>query len=176
MSATLTMLPPLATPADTRPTLVASPVCTKADALTMAAIRNECREGFSADTSAITVTQQGKWWAQNRNRVNAYLYWDTTGDVVAYAALLQQPDGTWVSSCAVLPRYAGQGYGRAILHHLVTSVDHEVYARARNDNEAALRLHNPGDWETTGADNDCTYFRTRTRVRVVPSLSAEEYR
>lgn len=172
----LAALPAIATPADDRPHLVAAPVCTEADALAMGFIRDARRAGFSQDTTAIDQSRQLLWWRTNRARVQAWLYRDGAGELIGYGALLQRPDGRWVSSCAVLAPFEGRGWGRAILHHLVNSVGHEVYAQARNDNEAAIRLHNSGDWQCLGADNDNTYFRTWPRVRLAtPSLSLDDY-
>lgn len=169
-------LAPLPTPADDRPTLAARPVVTVADALAMGRIRDACREGFSEDTTPIDDDRQRAWWAAWRHRVKAWLYDDPAGATVGYGALIQRHDGTWVSSCAVLPEHGGRGWGRAILHHLVHAVSHPVYARARNDNPAAVRLHHPGDWLVLGADNDCTYFVTRPRVVEARwSLSLADY-
>lgn len=172
----MTPHPPLPTPADERPTLTARPVLSLPDALLMGHIRNRCREGFSRDTSPIDDDRQRRWWAAHHRRVRAYLYADPAGDTVGYGALLQRGDGCWVSSCAVLPEYGGRGWGRAILHHLVNAVAHPVYAQARNDNEAAVRLHNSGDWALLGADNELTYFVTRPKVRLAPpSLAPDDY-
>lgn len=169
-------LPPLPTPADTRPYLTACPVCTEADALVMGRIRHVQRAGFSADQSEIDEARQRAWYAEMRHRLHAYLYRDGDGSAVGFGALIQQESGIWVSSVAVLPEHGGRGYGRAITHHLVTSVRHEVYARALLSNPAACALHNPLDWEVTGEDDTCRYFRTRPKVRVEYSLNAEDYR
>ena len=41
---------------------------------------------------------------------------------------------------------------------------------------AAVRLHNAGDWQFLGADNECSYFRTWPRVRAAaPSLCLADY-
>lgn len=168
-------LPALPTPADTRPTLTARPVCGEADALTMGHIRDRQRAGFSADQSPIDDDRQRAWWAAHRNRVNAYLYYDHAGVLVGYGALLQRHDGTWVSSVAVLPGNEGHGYGGRITTHLVTSVPHEVYARALVSNEAACALHNARVWEVTGEDEQCRYFRTRPKVRTAYPVTLGGY-
>jgi GNAT superfamily N-acetyltransferase len=164
----------LATPADDRPTLVASPVVTEADALIMGAIRHIQRHGFSADNSEIDDDRQRRWWAAHRNRVKAWLY-TFDGNLVGFGALLQSGDGSWVSSCAVLPGHEGRKFGGRILSHLIQSVDHEVYARALISNPAACALHNDREWEMTGEDEQCRYYRTRPKVRVEHSLSAYDY-
>lgn len=169
-------MPPLPTPPDTRPHLTACPVCCEADALIMGRIRHIQRAGFSADNSAIDEDRQRAWYAEMRNRLNAYLYRDGDGNAVGFGALIQQDSGTWVSSVAVLPEFGGRGYGRAITHHLVTSVRHEVYARALLSNPAACALHNALDWEVTDEDDTCRYFRTRPKIRTAHSLNAEDYR
>lgn len=164
MTATIVAMPPLPTPADTRRALTARPVLTEAEALIMGAIRNRQREGFSQDQSPIDDDRQRAWWAGWHNRVNGYLYYD--GDsLVGYGCLIQRMDGTWVSSCAVLPEHEGRRHGRTILHHLIGSVGHEVYAQARTDNPAACALHNPLDWETLDQTHHLVFFRTRPKVR-----------
>lgn len=165
---------PLPTPDDDRPTLVAHPVCTEAAALAMGHIRHIQREGFSADNSEIDDARQLRWWRAHRNRVSAYLY-AFGGKLVGFGALLQQHDGTWVSSCAVLPGHEGRKFGGRILSHLVQSVDHEVYARALIANPAAVALHNSREWDQTGIDENCVYFRTKPKVRVEHSLSRYDY-
>lgn len=167
-------LPALTTPEDERPTLVAMPVTTEADALVMGAIRHIQRNGFSADNSEIDDERQRQWWAAHRNRVNAYLY-SFGVHLVGYGALIQSGDGSWVSSCAVLPGHEGRKFGGRILSHLIQSVDHEVYARALISNPAACALHNDREWEMTGEDEQCRYYRTRPKVRVEHSLSGYDY-
>ena len=171
---TVPPLPPLSTPADTRPTLVATPVCTEDDALTMGRIRHIQRFGFSADNSEIDDERQRAWWQENRLRVNAYLY-TSGGKLVGYSALLQRDDGTWVSSCAVLPGHEGRKFGGRILSHLIGSVDHEVYARALVSNPAACALHNDREWEMTGEADGCRHYRTRPKVRVEHGVSGYDY-
>lgn len=162
-----TSLPRLATPADPRPHLTSRVVITMRDVLIMGQIRNACRAGFSADTTPIDDDRQAAWWRWNHHRVEAWLFEDGDGAIVGYGALLQRPDGTWVSSVAVLPQFGGHGYGKAITTWIVLAVDHEVYARARTDNPAAVKLHDPLIWETTGVDQEGqnVYFRTRPKVR-----------
>jgi len=165
---------PRLTPPDTRLTLVASPVVNEAQALAMGFIRDVQRRGFSADQTPIDAERQRKWWAEHRYRAKAFLYY-YQGKLVGYAALLQQDDGTWVSSCAVLPGHEGRKFGGRILSHLVQSVDHEVYARALIANPAACALHNDREWEMTGEDGVCRHYRTRPKVRVEHSLSGYDY-
>lgn len=174
MTATLTALAPLPTPADDRATLVATPVTTEGQALTMGRIRHIQRHGFSADQSEIDDERQLRWWRAHRHRVKAWLY-AFGGALVGYGALIQTADGRWVSSCAVLPGHEGRRFGGRILSHLVQSVGHEVYARALISNPAACALHNEREWETTGEDEQCRYFRTRPKVRVEHSLSLDDY-
>lgn len=164
MSATLTAMPPLATPPDTRPALTARPVCCEADALLMGEIRHTQRAGFSQDNTPIDPDRQRDWWHAWRNRINAYLYYDGAS-LVGYGCLIQRMDGTWVSSCAVLPEHEGRRFGKAILHHLIGSVGHEVYAQARTDNPAAVALHNPLDWEEADRTHHLVQFRTRPKIR-----------
>lgn len=158
-------LPRLATPPDDRPRLTATVVYHLADVLTMGAIRNQQRASFAHDTTPIDDDRQRAWWAEQRNRVRAWLYADDAGATVGYGLLRQTKDGRWWTSVAVLDQFAGKGYGRTITHHLVNTVPHEVWSEALNDNHAAQRLHNAGDWEVIGADNDRTFYRTRPKVR-----------
>lgn len=160
-------LPRLATPEDERPYLSARPLLSMPDVLLMGAIRNRQRRGFSADTTPIDDERQSGWWRWNHHRVEGWLFDDQAGNTVGYGALLQQPDGRWVSSCAVLPEFTGHGFGKAILTWMVLAVDHEIYARARTDNPAAIKLHDPLLWEVTGVDQEGqnVYFRTWPKVR-----------
>lgn len=158
-------LPRLATPPDERPRLTATVVYHMADVLKMGRIRNEQRASFAHDTTPIDDDRQRAWWAEQRNRVRAWLYTDDAGATVGYGLLRQTEDGRWWSSVAVLGQFAGQGYGRMIMRHLIGSTPHMVWAEARNDNPAAVRLHNDLEWETLGADNDRVFFRTRPKVK-----------
>ena len=159
-------LPRLATPPDDRPHLTARPVISMPDVLLMGHIRHECRAGFSHDTTPIDDKRQEAWWRANHARVEAYLFDDGAGVTVGYGALLQQFDGRWVSSVAVLPGCGGRGYGKAITTWLVAvSCEHEVWARARQDNPAAQKLHDPLVWDTIGADEANVYYRTKPKIR-----------
>jgi GNAT superfamily N-acetyltransferase len=159
-------LPRLPTPPDPRPYLAARPVLTEADALAMGRVRDRQRAGFSADTTRIDDNRQVAWWRRNRERVAAWLFEDVAGALVGYGALLQQDDGRWVSSVAVLPGFEGRGHGKAITTWTVLAVEHAVYARARLDNPPARKLHDDLIWELVTADNDNEYYVTRPKVRV----------
>jgi hypothetical protein len=125
-------------------------------------IRNACRAGFSTHTAPISREQQARWWAEVAGKIVAYLYRDGDGKHPGYGLLRQTEDGRWWSSVAVLPWHAGHGYGGAITRHIIRqSPAGVVWASARNDNQAALRLHCAADWEAIGCDQDLTYFRTR---------------
>lgn len=125
-------------------------------------IRNTCRAGFSADRNVITPAQQVRWWAEMRGKVVAYLYAVADGRVAGYGLLRATDDGRWWSSVAVLPAFGGAGRGGAITRHIIRqSPVGVVWASARNDNQAALKLHCAADWEVIGCDQDLTYFRSR---------------
>lgn len=169
------VLPALPTPADDRATLTARPVVTEADALAMGAIRDEQRHGFSRDNNRITEDQQRAWWGRMRRRVNAWLFYDARGALVAYGALIQEPSGQWVSSAAVLPEYAGRSFGKRVLSYLVNAVPHEVYAQALKSNPAAVSMHNALEWEVVREDHELVYFRTRPKFRLDLGLVTEDY-
>lgn len=158
-------VPRLPTPRDDRPHLAARPVMTMPDVLLMGHIRHEQRAGFSHDRTPIDDRRQSEWWRVYHHRVEAWLFDDAEGNTVGYGALIQREDGTWVSSVAVLAQFGGRGHGKAITTWLVLSVDHEVYARARQDNVPAQKLHDPLVWETIGADEANVYYRTRAKVQ-----------
>lgn len=168
MTATLTLpysLLPIPTPPDERPGgLVALPVATTGDALIMGRIRDRQRATFTGDTSPITDAQQRVWWARHRYRIKAWLYADAGGALVGYGALLQQEDGRWVSSVAIVPGQEGRGYGSRILSHMVNAVEHPIHARALLSNPPACHMHNAREWETVSEDGECRYFVTRPRV------------
>ena len=107
------------------------PVSNWGHAETMRFIRNTCRAGFAHDTAKIGRRAQRIWWDTNRRRMVAALYY--VGDApVGYGLLRQSEDGRWWSSVAVLPRFGGAGFGRAITQHIVRqSPDGVVWAEAR---------------------------------------------
>lgn len=149
--------------------LAAREVTDAEDVEWLRAIRNTCRAGFSNDRAVITAPQQAAWWAAMQGRVVARLYQDRQQFVVGYGLLRFGPTGGeaagWISSVAVLPGHGGRGYGGAITRHVIRQCPQgRVWASARNDNPAALRLHCAADWDTLGCDNDLTYFRTKPWV------------
>jgi GNAT superfamily N-acetyltransferase len=143
--------------------LRAQPVRTQDDAWRMALIRNECRAGFSGHTEIITREQQEAWWQGTRGRVQAWLFCAADGALVGFGLLrpLNDPDGPLTTTVAVLPKHAGQGYGKAITSDLVERADDRmVEARARLDNPAAVALHVPEYWyRVQGPDPSLAYFR-----------------
>lgn len=127
-------------------------------------IRNACREGFSFDNSEISPEQQAKWWASMRDRFKGWLYYDSGGVYVGYGALRCAEDDLWYSSVAVLPEQAGRGYGGAITADVIRRVDFEVWATARLDNPAAMRLHRAVDWDEIARDNRLAHYVTKAHV------------
>ncbi|MEO8082515.1 MAG: GNAT family N-acetyltransferase [Ardenticatenales bacterium] len=140
------------------------PVTNWGHAETMRFVRNTCRAGFAHDTAKIGRRAQRAWWQANRTRMVAALYY--VGDAPAgYGLLRQSEDGRWWSSVAVLPRFGGIGFGRAITQHLVRqSPDGVVWAEARKDQPAACALHRADDWEVIGEDAERWHYRTRPDI------------
>lgn len=143
--------------------LVARQIETEVDVESLRVIRNECKDGFSHDNDAITVQQQAAWWALMRERVKGWLYWNGLA-VVGYGLVRQTDDGRWWSSVAVLPEYAGKGYGGALTADLVRRVPHVVWATARLDNPPAMRLHRAADWDEIGRDERLVTYCTQPHV------------
>lgn len=127
----------------------------------LANIRNACREGFAHDNEPISAQRQRAWWVAMKGRIKPWIYRDWIGFSVGYGMLRQTEDGRWWSSVAVLPEVAGKGYGGAITADLIRRVDHVVYAEARKDNPAAMRLHRAADWEVVGEDERLMHYRSR---------------
>jgi GNAT superfamily N-acetyltransferase len=130
-------------------------------------IRNVCREGFAHDTAEISHAEQLAWWAANKDRVVGFLYRDLIGLPVGFGLLRQTDDGRWWSSVAVLPARAGKGYGKAITAHVIRQKPADaryVYAQARLDQPAAMKLHDPRDWYTLGEDGRLAHFRTKDEL------------
>jgi GNAT superfamily N-acetyltransferase len=138
--------------------------------------RNACREGFSTDTAEISEEQQQAWWAANRDSVLAWLYQDGHLEIVGYGLLRRTEDGRWWSSVAVLPQYTGKGYGKAITADIIRACPAAVvWATARRDNPAAVKLHDLSDWEIIdGPDERLVYFRT-TLHRGIPAEAVEQW-
>lgn len=140
------------------------------DALTILAIRNICRAGFSNETREISTQQQREWWKSTVMRRVAWLYYETDEETeqptpVGFGLLLLQDDGLWTTTTAVLPPYSGRGYGKEITHDIVTKCPGECRATARKDNPAAVQLHIPEDWDVVdGPDERLVYFRTKAGV------------
>jgi RimJ/RimL family protein N-acetyltransferase len=140
-------------------------------------IRNTCKDGFSHDNDVITPEAQQAWWLRLKlyGDVQAWLYYiieNDYGSIVGYG-LLRRDDSKWYSSVAVLPEYAGRGYGGAITADLVRRSDEPVYATARIDNPAACKLHREADWAETHRDDRLVYFLTRPHIHL--STSIEEW-
>ena len=145
--------------------LVAQKVVTQGDAWAMAHIRNVCRLGFSGDQHEISSPQQRQWWAANSDQVQAWLYF-VTGDErpVGFGMLRPHENGrALTTSCAVLPTWAGRGFGNAILRHLVREAgDALVEAQALRVNRPACRLHDAEYWrEVPGPNAQLMYFRAK---------------
>lgn len=157
-------LPPLATPEEERPHLTARPVVAVADILAMGRIRNAQRAAFSHDQTPIDDARQLAWWREHHLRLRAWLYTDCAGATVGYTCLRQEEDGRWWSSVAVMPGHEGHGYGKAITTHCVLAVEHPVWGAARNDQPGALKLHDDLIWDTIGADESLTYFRSKPKI------------
>jgi GNAT superfamily N-acetyltransferase len=129
-------------------------------------IRNACREGFAHDNAEISHEQQLAWWQANKARVVGFLYRDLFGFPVGYGLVRRDDEGRWWSSVAVLPQYAGRGFGGAITAHVIRQCPAGVvYAQARKDNPAADRLHNRRDWEVVGEDDRLWHYRTKEGLR-----------
>jgi GNAT superfamily N-acetyltransferase len=125
-------------------------------------IRNACRDGFAHDTAEISHEQQLAWWAANKERVVGFLYRDLFGFPVGYGLVRRDDKGRWWSSVAVLPQYAGKGFGKAITRHVIRQCPAGVvYAEARKDHPAADRLHNRRDWDVVGEDAERWHYRTK---------------
>lgn len=160
--------------------LRAYPVKDAADVEILRMIRNVCKDGFSADNHEITQAEQAAWWDLMHERVKAWLYTatarDTDGETglipetIGYGLLRQTDDGRWWTSVAVVPEAAGHGYGGAITADLARRSDVTVWASARLDNPAAMRLHRESDWEETHRDERLAHFRTRPHVHLKQSL------
>lgn len=113
-----------------------------------------------------------------QGRVKAWLYVTAgtpphTGlmpETVGFGLLRLDDDGRWYSSVAVVPECAGRGYGGAITADLVRRLDATVYATARIDNPAAIRLHREDDWYETNRDDRLVYFKTKPHVTFAAAL------
>ncbi len=56
------------------------------------------------------------------------------------------------------------------------SVQFDVWATARDDNPAAMKLHDPLIWETIGWHEGLWLYRTHPKVRTAaPSLCLDDY-
>lgn len=157
------------TPECERLGLLARPIELRSDVEVLRLIRNACKDGFSHDNEEISPQQQEAWWTLMREKVRGWLYW-VGGEIVGYGLLRQTDDERWWSSVAVLPDCMGKGYGGALTADLVRRVPHVVWATARLDNPAALKLHRPEDWFELNRDDRLVYFQTRPHVYLPEAL------
>ena len=113
----------------------------------MRMLRNIGRTSYSHDHTEITEERQRAFWEKNKDTMIGFIYYDyITGNPVAYAALLFRGGRYW-STNAVHPMYRGMKYGKATLHHVIHQGPCDVWALARKDNPAAVKEHDPTDWE-----------------------------
>lgn len=148
------------TPECVRLGLVATPIVGPDDVELLRRIRNACKDGFAHDNDEISVPQQEAWWKRMCSSVKGWLYWHGY-KAVGYGLLRKTDDGRWWSSVAVLPESAGYGYGGAITADLIRRSDTRVWAEARLDNPAAMKLHRSADWEEWKRDERVAHYRTR---------------
>lgn len=158
------------TPECERLGLMARPIESDEDVETLRLIRNACKDGFSHDNSEINQQQQAAWWSLMHDKVRGWLYW-VGSEVVGYGLIRQTDDQRWWSSVAVLPDCAGKGYGGAITADLARRSPRAVWATARLDNPAALRLHRTEDWDDLGSDGRLVTYRTKPHVYHVAALT-----
>lgn len=153
--------------------LVVQPVDDDFRAELMRKVRNACRAGFAHDTAEITPDQQQAWWERERRTAVARLYLRDEIAVVGYGLLRRDDQGRYWSSVAVLPQYAGNGYGGAITAHIIRqSPTGTVWAQARKDNPAACALHRAEDWDITGEDARLYHYRTKPDIMTRPQREA----
>ncbi len=132
-------------------------------------IRNVTAAGFSNHNDAILPADHQVWWRQTEPL--AWLYASPEG-IVGFGLLRRDDKDRWVTVVAVLPEHGGHGYGKYITADIVRRSPGLVYATARLDNPAAVKLHVEEDWERIdGEDPRLAYFRGR---KVWPPEGATE--
>lgn len=159
------------------------PVTHPAHVESMRRTRNHCASGFANYNGQITVEQQERWWAENKDSVRAWLYADDTQGtkattvIVGFGLIRQHDDGRWFTTVGILPEYAGHDFGKEVTAHLIAQVPGKCHGIARRDNPAAVKLHVASDWQVIeGPDPALVYFRTwregsleQVERRLVPS-------
>ncbi len=124
-------------------------------------IRNKTGKSFSNTTEPISIKSHVEWWEKNKDTMIAYCFVsEDLIKLVGYSAIYLK-DGKYWSTCAILPEFAGHGYGRFILHFIINQIEGDVWATARKDNPAACtKLHIPSDWEMWKDDGTLLHFHT----------------
>ena len=142
----------------------------------MRTIRNIGKASYSHDHEEITEDAQRAFWEKNKDTMIGFIYYDEeTNTPVAYAALLLRGGKYW-STNGIHPDHRGRGYGKATLHHVIHQGPRDVWANARKDNPAAVKEHNPVDWEITDdiIDPSLKAFHTWFGREVLPGLVVGE--
>lgn len=143
-------------------TLTAHPIESENDVERLRLIRNKTAAGYSNFTDQISQVQQRQWWAENRERLQGWLYRDQYAQLVGFGLLRQDDEGFWLTVVGVLPGFEGNGYGKFITHDIVTKAPGRCKATARKDNPGAVKLHVASDWDVVdGPDERLVYFESK---------------
>jgi RimJ/RimL family protein N-acetyltransferase len=133
-----------------------------ADALAVAAIRNDCRAWLTNHSGYISPLAQARWWKRNysapgNKNYRVWLARDATGVPCAYAALAYEPAGALLTVC-VAPTFRQQGLGGAMLRFLAAQslppgVAPKLIAVIRADNANSLALHTKLGYAACGEES-----------------------
>lgn len=131
------------------------------DALDVAAIRNDCREWLTNDTSTIHPLRQARWFRRTycKQDPKNYMVWlarDADQHPVGYVAIALKGDGAHLTVC-VAAKARRSGVGAEMLDFLKqqkwrSEIPRILVATIRPDNERSINLHRKLGFEDRGIE------------------------
>lgn len=142
------------------------------DILRIRNIRNDCRSYLTNYIKYISVFQQTRWYfsyyikALSLKKYRIYILRNKESEAVGYGALSLQDNKLYVTEC-LKSEFRHQGYGTAILKHLITIADREkrsIVAEIWKSNKKSIALHKKFGFKlkSTKLKNGqklCVYFK-----------------
>jgi len=119
------------------------PVTKMSEALSMAMIRNECREWMTRNTERIGPLSQLRWWRKVRSDPHwmLYLMW-INGTPIGYGIIRYADHKHWVTG-GIVTSARGHGHGRKLFARLteIATDGSYAYLEVKKDNRRAVELY-----------------------------------
>jgi len=111
------------------------------DAITMARIRNTCREYMTNDTSYIGPLRQLRWWWSIRHDPSIQPFLFRIGGRAIGFGLIRKVDSRHFVTGGIRPESRGHGLGRYLFGALCDLVAQPVFLEVLEANQRAQRLY-----------------------------------